>query len=108
MEIPPGFSSPKTEGKVCYLKKALYGLKQSPQAWFDRFNKAMIGFSYKQSNTGHTMFIKYHNGKITILIVYVDDIVVTGDNHKEMARLKKYLATQFEIRIWANSNIFLE
>ena len=44
MQIPPSFSSPKTEEKVCHLKKALYGLKQSPRAWFDRFSKAMIGF----------------------------------------------------------------
>ena len=53
------------------------------------------------------MFIKFDNGKITILIVYVDDIVVTGDNHEEMARLKKYLATQFEIKDLGKLRYFL-
>lgn len=53
------------------------------------------------------MFIKYHNGKITILIVYVDDIVVTGDNHEEMARLKKYLVTQFKIKNLGKVRYFL-
>ena len=67
----------------------------------------MIGFGYKQSNADHTMFIKYHNSKITILIVYVDDIVVIGDNHEEMARLKKYLATQFEIKDLGKLRYFL-
>jgi Reverse transcriptase (RNA-dependent DNA polymerase) len=43
MEIPPGFDTNQTMGKVCRLKKSLYGLKQSSQAWFDRFRKTMIG-----------------------------------------------------------------
>lgn len=47
MEIPPGFSTEQSRGKVCKLKKALYGLKQSPRAWFDRFCKGMISSSYR-------------------------------------------------------------
>ena len=74
------------------MKKILYGLKQSPRAWFDRFSKAMTSFGYQQSNADHTLFIKHHKGKITLLIVYVDNIVMTGDDKEEMARLKKLLA----------------
>ncbi|KAJ7961715.1 Retrovirus-related Pol polyprotein from transposon TNT 1-94 [Quillaja saponaria] len=98
MEIPLGFSCQKTEGKVCKLKKSLYGLKQSPRAWFDRFQKAMISFGYQQSNADHTMFVKHCHGRITILIVYVDDIVVTGDNPAEVSKLKSHLAKEFEIK----------
>jgi Reverse transcriptase (RNA-dependent DNA polymerase) len=46
MEIPSGFGTAKTVGKVCRLKKPLYGLKQSVRAWFDRFKKVMIGLGY--------------------------------------------------------------
>ena len=98
MEIPPGFEDEKTQGKVCKLKKALYGFKQSPRAWFDRFNKAMISFGYQQSNANHTLFIRYKKGKITLFIVYVDDIIVTEDYKDEMARLKELLAQEFEIK----------
>jgi Reverse transcriptase (RNA-dependent DNA polymerase) len=45
MEIPPGFDTNQTVGKVCMLKKSLYGLQQSSRTWFDRFRKAMIGMT---------------------------------------------------------------
>lgn len=59
MDIPPGFSSENTRGKVCKLKRALYGLKQSPRAWFDEFHKAVISFGYEKSDADLTLFIKH-------------------------------------------------
>jgi hypothetical protein len=77
---------------VCKLKKALYGLKQSLRAWFERFSRAMQRFGYNQSQADHTLFIKHSiTGKVTALIVYVDDIVLTGNDNEEIQRLKKYL-----------------
>lgn len=98
MEIPPGFGTQETIGKVCKLKKSLYGLKQSPGACFGRFKKEVCSMGYKQSSADHTLFFKHHLGKITILAVYVDDIVITGDDQVEMNWLKKALAKAFEIK----------
>src|SRR4051812_14959001 len=98
MEMPPGFSTQQTTGKVCRLKKSLYGLKQSPRAWFDRFRRAMCKVGYKQSNGDHTMFYKHENGRITILTVYVDNIIITGDVMKGIRMLKYYLAEVFEVK----------
>lgn len=98
MDIPPGFSSQITDGKVCRLKKALYGLKQSPRAWFGRFLHAMLKIGYKQSHADHTMFVRREGEKITVLIVYVDDIVVTGNHEAEISQLKSLLAKEFEIK----------
>jgi len=85
--------------RVCRLKKSLYGLKQSPRAWFERFGKVIKRYAYIQSQADHTMFYKHSNdGKIAILIVYVDDIVLTGDDCDELAKLKKKLAEEFEIK----------
>ena len=93
MDMPPGVKCrPCDVGKVCKLKKSLYGLKQSPRAWFGRFSKSMKTFGYRQSNSDHTLFIKRNQGKITALIVYVDDMIVTGDDPKEMEALQKYLS----------------
>ena len=78
MELPPGIRSESLcADKVCKLKKALYGLKQSPRAWFGRFSSTMKVFGYKQSNSDHTLFIKHKEEKVTALIVYVDDMVLT-------------------------------
>ena len=80
MELPLGFDKERKNGKVCRLKKAVYGLKQSPRAWFGRFTKAIRRQDYNQAQVDHTLFYRRKNGKITILIVYVDDIILTGDD----------------------------
>ena len=53
---------------------------------------------YKQINSDHTLFIKHKEGKVTILIVYVDDMVLTGDDSFEMRALQEYLAIEFEMK----------
>lgn len=84
MELPPGVKcSSMRRNEVCKLKKSLYGLKQSPRAWFGRFSATMKAAGYKQSNSDHTLFIKHKGEKVTVLIVYVDDMVLTGDVRNE-------------------------
>ncbi|RVX10349.1 Retrovirus-related Pol polyprotein from transposon RE1 [Vitis vinifera] len=99
MSPPPGFEESFGVGKVCKLKKSLYGLKQSPRAWFERLGKVIKHYGYTQSQADHTMFYKHSNeGKVAILIVYVDDIVLTGDDCNELEKLKGKLAEEFEIK----------
>ncbi|CAM8893378.1 unnamed protein product [Rhodiola kirilowii] len=108
MDMPPGVNyDQKDVGKVCFLKKALYGLKQSPRAWFGRFSKSMRIFGYKQSNFDHTLFIKQKNGRITTLIVYVDDMIITGDDSEEIEALKTYLSKEFEMKDLGKLKYFL-
>jgi len=98
MEIPPGFDTAQTKGKALRLKKSLYGLKQSPRAWFDRFRWVMCNMGYRQCNGDHTIFYHHSNNWVTILAVYVDDIIITGDDTLEIARLKKNLSKEFEVK----------
>jgi len=110
----------KLSQKVCRLKKSLYGLKQSSRAWFGRFTKSMIAFGYHQSNSNHTLFLKKQQGKITAFIIYVDDMVVTGNDPEERKALQNYLSKEFEMKdlgdlkyflgikvSWSNKGIFL-
>ena len=97
--LSPGFEGKLGPNKVCKLKKSLYGLKQSPRAWFERFGSVVKRCGYYQSQADHNMFYKHNRqGKVAILIVYVDDIVLTGDDNEELERLKKRLAAEFEIK----------
>ena len=108
MELPLGVKNGSScKGEVCKLKKSLYGLKQSPRAWFGRFLTTMKEFGYKQSNSDHTLFIKHKEGKVTALIVYVDDMVLTEDDPCEMKALQEYLATKFEMKDLGQLKYFL-
>jgi len=107
MEIPPGFATDQTKGKVLKLKKSLYGLKQSPRAWFDRLRRAMCNMGYKQCNSDHTMFYHHSRGHVTILAVYVDDMIITGDDTLEITRLKCNLSKEFEVKDLGQLRYFL-
>ena len=109
MDTPPGLGDKAWKNKVCKLKKSLYGLKQFPRAWFGRFTKSMIRMNYHQSQGDHTSFIKHNSsGKLTALIVYVDDIIVTRNDEGEIQRLKTYLSNEFEIKDLGSLKYFLE
>ena len=107
MDPPPGIPKYSDTKMVCKLKKALYKLKLSLRAWFGRFTKSMRNFGYKQSNSDNTLFLKHKRGKITALIIYVDDLVVTGDDHEEISILQQYLASVFEMKQLGDLKYFL-
>ena len=107
MKISLDFSSAVTAGKVCRLRHSLYGLKQSPQAWFDQFRRAVLEMGYQQSNADHTISFQHNNGKIVILIAYVDDIILTDNDLPEINRLKNHLAQSFEVKDLGPLNYFL-
>ena len=79
MEVPLRPENSSNSQMVCELGKALYGLKHSPRAWFDKFAKTITSQGYRQYQADHTLFVKFSSEKkIVILIVYVDDLILTG------------------------------
>lgn len=107
MDIPPGYTESSKSNMVCKLQKALYGLKQSPRAWFGRFNQAMKKYGFSQSNSDHTLFLKHQNRKVTALLIYVDDMIITGNDPEEITRLQEKLATEFEMKNLGGLKYFL-
>ena len=75
MDVPLGFENTIGAGKVCKLKKSMYRLKKLPRVWFVKFTRSIHSKVFHQSQGDHTLFLKHgDNGKITTLVVYVDDI----------------------------------
>ena len=81
--------------------------KVSIVAWFGRFSLATKRYGFTQSNTNHTLFLKRQQGKVTVLIIYVDDIIITGDDREEISRLQKQLASEFEMTNLGGLKYFL-
>lgn len=107
MDIPPGYTASSKTRAVCKLQRSLYGLKQSPRVWFGRFSLAMKKYGFHQSNSDHTLFLKRRQGKVTALIFYVDDMIITEDDVEEIARLQRRLASEFEMKSLGGLKYFL-
>ena len=80
MKQPPRFVAQGEIGKVCRLRKSLYGLKQSPRAWFGKFSQAVENFGLQKSKFDYSVFYRNSSLCIILLVVYVDDIVITGSD----------------------------
>ncbi|XP_028060476.1 uncharacterized protein LOC114264067 [Camellia sinensis] len=97
MQSHPGSSVPST--KVCNLRRALYGLKQAPRTWFVKFNSTISDFGFSTSAYDSALFIcKTERGVIIILLLYVDDVIITGDDTVGISSLKQFLDRQFEMK----------
>ena len=107
MEQPPGFVAQGEYGRVCKLKKALYGLKQSPRAWFGKFSNAVIKFGLRRSVYDHSVFYSSSDAGCVLLVVYVDDIVITGSDKDGIKNLKSFIGTCFQTKDLGSLKYFL-
>ena len=82
--------------------KAPYELKQSPSVWFGRFTTTMKNFGYEQSNSDHTLIWKKKRDRITCVIIYIDDIVITENDAKEIHNQKEKLSVEFDMKDLGN------
>ncbi|KAJ4771019.1 Gag/pol [Rhynchospora pubera] len=107
MSQPPGFVDPSYPSHVCRLNKALYGLKQSPRAWFHTLTSALIAYGFCASNYDPSLFVYHYAGSTIVVLVYVDDIIVTGDNSLLLSKAIQHLHSHFAIKDLGSLKFFL-
>ena len=86
MKPPPGF--PHFTSQVCKLRRALCGLKQAPCAWFEKFSSTIHKLGFTNSSYDYGLFIRKTQAGITLLILYVDNMIITGDDASGISELK--------------------
>jgi hypothetical protein len=101
-----GFVIHGKESHVCKLNKALYGLKQAPRAWYARIDGYLMSLSFSKTVVDANLYYKVDNGESLILIMYVDDLFLTGAEHLN-TWCKHELASEFEIKDLGMMHYFL-
>ncbi|VVA40818.1 PREDICTED: poly, partial [Prunus dulcis] len=102
MMQPPSFADPHYPHYVCQLHRSLYGFKQAPRAWYEELQDAL----FKTSTADTSLFIKIDTSA-TFLLVYVDDIVITGNDSNYCTTLISQLRQQFAIKYLGPFHYFL-
>ena len=80
MSQPPGFADHDRPSHVCKLRKSLYGLKQAPRVWYSELKSFLIQVGFSNSLSDTSLFIYKNRGDLIYVLVYVDDILITGSN----------------------------
>ena len=107
MEQPQGFKDNVNPDYVCKLKRGLYTLKQSPRIWFERLRNYLRIINFKQSCADASVFMndgKY--GKI-IIVLYVDELIITSDNDELIQKIKHNMSNEFEMKDLGKLKYFL-
>ena len=105
MKMPEGIPNPHNQ--VCKLQKSLYGLKQASRQWHSKLADFLKNQGYIQSKNDYSLFLKPTQQNITIVAVYVDDILITGSDTAEIQSLKHSLHAAFGIKDLGSLHYFL-
>ncbi|KAL9263996.1 Retrovirus-related Pol polyprotein from transposon RE1-like protein [Drosera capensis] len=107
MRQPSGFIHPTLSSHVCRLHKALYGLRYAPHAWFYRFSSFLLRSDFTEAKSDNFMFVYRRHSQVLILLLYVDDIVVTGTSHTLLSSFISVLSSEFAMKDLEDIHYFL-
>jgi transposase InsO family protein len=98
MRQPPGFVDPASPSHVCFLHKSIYGLRQAPRAWFEKFSSHLLTIGFIASQADPSLFLYKHGSTVLYLLLYVDDIILTGNAPIAITDLITNLGSVFELK----------
>jgi hypothetical protein len=92
---------------VCKLKKSMYGLKQSPRMWYKKFDTYMLGLGFTRSKEDLCVYFKLIGDHLIYLVLYVDDMLLIGNNKEIIQDVKTQLSSKFDMKDLGASNFIL-
>nr|XP_017224850.1 PREDICTED: uncharacterized mitochondrial protein AtMg00810-like [Daucus carota subsp. sativus] len=107
MEQPKGYVSKDYPDYVCRLKKSIYGLRQSSRSWYGKVAQYLLFCGFRASEADSSLFVKIKSNVHLIVLVYVDDMIITGNNGDEVAMLINELSVRFELKNLGEASRFL-
>ena len=93
--------------KVCKLKRSIYGLKQSSRQWYIRFHQAVLSNGFTIIEEDHCVYVKQSKGSFIILSLYVDDILLAGNDMEMIIATKRWLSSNFEMKDMGETDYIL-
>ncbi|KAK8685887.1 hypothetical protein V6N13_124919 [Hibiscus sabdariffa] len=98
MTQPEGFVTPENAGKVCKLQRSIYGLKQASRSWNLRFNEAIQEFGFIRNEDEPCVYKKFSGSIVSFLILYVDGILIIGNDIPTLQSIKTWLSSCFSMK----------
>ena len=98
MMQPEGFIDPTNAGKICKLRKSIYGLKQASRSWNIRFDEVVKGFDFIKNEEEACVYKKEDGSSVAFLILYVDDILLIGNDIPMLESIKTSLKNSFSMK----------
>ncbi|KAH9752513.1 retrovirus-related pol polyprotein from transposon RE1 [Citrus sinensis] len=107
MQQPEGFVDKSKSNYVCRLHKALYGLKQAPRAWFEKLRGCLLQWGFRNSKSDSSLFLRKTKVSLIMVLIYVDDILVTGPNSEELDSFIQQFNIVFALKDLGRLSYFL-
>ena len=95
---PEGFVDPNNTGKICKLKRSIYGLRQAARSWNIRFDEVIIDLGFIKNEEDYCLYKKSSGSSVVFLILYVDDILLIGNDVLMLNSVKESLNEKFSMK----------
>ncbi|GJT37175.1 retrovirus-related pol polyprotein from transposon TNT 1-94 [Tanacetum coccineum] len=106
MKLPPGLHKGQPR-EACKLRKSLYGLRHASHCWFSKLSSTLKKYRFGQSYSDYSLFNLQQNGVQLNVLMYVDDLIVSGNDHEAITQFKTYLSNCFHMKDLGNLKYFL-
>nr|GEY44316.1 zinc finger, CCHC-type [Tanacetum cinerariifolium] len=108
MNQPLGFIMSGNENKICKLVRSLYGLKQAPRQWHQKFDEVVLSNGYLLNQADNYVCIKFDaSGKGVIICLYVDDMLIFGNDQVQVDLTKEFLLSRFFMKDMREADVIL-